>query len=126
MPSAYFHSYTGTLPEPPCSPDVDWRVMDIPMSISQYQLSRIRSLLTDPNEGACGDDPYNIGHGEGNVDGRARPVRGGMGRPYWYCERNDFPLDCERDNGWCNCDAILCPDDLYGLRYRSEERRPYK
>jgi len=104
MPSSYFYAYAGSLPEPPCTPNTDWRVVDRPMTIGVEQLEQLKSLLTD---GVCRDDPY--GQNMGPV--RARPVQESKGRPYWHCKRGDFPMDCERDNGYCDCDAILCPSD---------------
>ena len=105
MPSTYYYAYTGTLPEPPCDPNADWRVVRTPMLISPNQLAQLKSLLED---GVCTD--HELGQDLGTA--RARPLQPFGERPYWQCRRNDFPLDCERDNGWCDCDATLCPADF--------------
>lgn len=110
MTTAYFYAYTGSLPEPPCTGHTDWRVMARPMVISPTQLLEIKSLLGDG--GPCKDDEY--GQGLGGGSGFARPVQKFEERPFWQCRRQDFPLDCERDNGYCDCDAQLCGADFRG------------
>ena len=111
MPSTYYYAYQGSMPEPPCTykgylPGTsEWRVINKPMKISPSQLQQLKSLTEN---GPCKDNDYAQDMGVW----RARPVQESDERPYWECKREDFPLDCERDGGWCDCDAILCPDDF--------------
>mmetsp|Transcript_23625 Transcript_23625/g.68013 ORF Transcript_23625/g.68013 Transcript_23625/m.68013 type:complete len:800 (+) Transcript_23625:139-2538(+) len=111
MPSTYYYAYQGSMPEPPCTykdylPGTsEWRVINKPMKIAPSQLQQLKSLI---EQGPCKENEYAQDMGVW----RARPVQENDDRPYWQCERQDFPLDCERDGGWCDCDAILCPDDF--------------
>lgn len=113
MPSTYYYAYTGSLPEPPCAgpygpATTDWRVLDKPMKISSNQLAQLKVVLTN---GPCKDNKYaeRLGLDQG---GFARPIQPLQSRPYWRCRRSAFPLDCERDGGYCDCDAVLCPEDF--------------
>ena len=111
MPSTYYYAYRGSLPEPPCTyknylPGTsEWRVINEPMKISQSQLQQLKNLI---ESGPCKESEYADDMGIW----RARPVQESEERPYWQCKRDDFPLDCEKDGGWCDCDAILCPEDF--------------
>ena len=111
MPSTYYYAYQGSMPEPPCTykdylPGTsEWRVINKPMKIAPSQLDQLKSLI---EQGPCKDNEY----AEDIGVWRARPVQENDERPYWQCKRDAFPLDCERDGGWCDCDAILCPSDF--------------
>ena len=111
MPSTYYYAYRGSLPEPPCTykdylPGTsEWRVINKPMKISSAQLDQLKALI---GSGPCQANAYAQDIGVW----RARPVQEFDERAYWQCKRNDFPLDCEKDGGFCDCDAVLCEEDF--------------
>lgn len=89
----HFWHYSGSVTEPPCFEDVNWRVMDVPMEISNKQLTTLKRLMFDHV------DPNNCRKTSTHYDeSNARPtkrVRSGSG-PVYRCRRSDYASDMER------------------------------
>jgi len=101
VPSIYFHSYYGSLPEPPCTGNTNWKVIEKPMIISMEQLQQMNKLLS---QGPCKNDPS-----AKDLKGRVREMQAKAGRAIERCGRRNYWLDC---NNNCDCDEELCPDDF--------------
>ena len=88
----HFWGYRGSLTEPPCSPDsVLWRIMDVPVPISQDQLFQMKNILFNNRDGdSC---EFTGTHYKGSV---ARPISTRSIR-YYKCTRSDYVSDDERD-----------------------------
>lgn len=88
--SIHFWGYRGSLTEPPCSPDsVLWRIMDVPVPISQTQLYQMQNILFNNREkDSC---VFTSTHYKGSV---ARPISKSIS--YYKCTRSDYVSDAER------------------------------
>ena len=91
--TVHFWGYRGTITEPPCSRAL-WRVMDVPVIISEGQLKQLQNILFNRRDwNTCEKDSaqYN-----GSV---ARPMLNATLHkiPYYKCTRNDFVSDMEAD-----------------------------
>lgn len=101
VPSIYFHSYYGSLPEPPCTGNTNWKVIEKPMVISMKQLQQMNKLLS---QGPCKNDPS-----AKDLKGRVREIQANAGRAIEKCGTRNYWLDC---NNNCDCDEELCPEDF--------------
>ena len=101
VPSIYWYAYAGSLPRPPCTRAVHWRVLDVAMRISHRQLQTLKDILS---KGACKDSPFREGLG----DMLARPIQSSWKREVWQCTKDNYLSDCERF-------GLLCPaPDFHG------------
>jgi len=87
----HFWGYRGSLTEPPCSPDsVLWRIMDVPVPISQDQLLQMKNILfNNRDRDSCA---FTSTHYKESV---ARPVSKSI--RYYKCTRSDYVSEDERD-----------------------------
>ena len=106
VPSIYWYAYAGSLPRPPCTRAVHWRVLDVAMRISYLQLQTLKDILS---EGACRDSSFREGLG----DMLARPIQSSWKREVWQCTKDNYLSDCERF-------GLLCPaPDFHGAEVTS-------
>lgn len=103
VPSIYFHSYYGSLSEPPCTGNTNWKIIEKPMTISVQQLQQMTKLL---NQGPCKNDPL-----AEDLNGRVRTTQADAGRAIERCGTRNYWLDC---NNNCDCNEELCPKDFLG------------
>ena len=103
VPSIYYYSYFGTLSEPPCTSNVNWKVIEKPMIISASQLQQMNALLS---QGPCKDDEF-----AQDLKGRGRKTQTDAGRAIEKCNTRNYWLDC---NNNCDCSEELCPRDFQG------------
>lgn len=101
VPSIYFHSYYGTMVEPPCTSNTNWKVIEKPMIVSMAQLQHMNKLLS---QGPCRDNEYAQA-----LKGRVRTPQTDTGRAIEKCNTRNYWLDC---NNNCDCSTELCPRDL--------------
>lgn len=89
--TVHFWGYRGSLTEPPCSTDsVLWRIMDVPVLISQDQLYQMQNILfNNRDRDSCA---FTSTHYKGSV---ARPISKSI--RYYKCTRSDYVSDDERD-----------------------------
>jgi hypothetical protein len=89
--TVHFWGYRGSLTEPPCSPDsVLWRIMDVPVPISEDQLFQMQNILfNNRDRDSCA---FTSTHYKGSV---ARPISKSI--RYYKCTRSDYVSDNERD-----------------------------
>lgn len=87
----HFWGYRGSLTEPPCTPDsVLWRIMDVPVPISQDQLFQMQNILfNNRDRDSC---VFTSTHYKGSV---ARPISNSI--RYYKCTRSDYVSDDERE-----------------------------
>ena len=103
VPSIYYYSYYGTLSEPPCTSNTNWKVIEKPMIVSVAQLQQMNALLS---QGPCKDDEF-----ADDLKGRVRAVQADAGRAIEQCNTRNYWLDC---NNNCDCSEELCPRDFQG------------
>ena len=53
LPTIYYYGYVGSGTTPPCSRDVIWRILDLPMNISHDQFLRIQRIILDQRDEKC-------------------------------------------------------------------------
>lgn len=88
--SVHFWSYFGSLTEPPCSENVRWRVMDVPMNISPGQYVKLQKLMFDHV------DPITCQRTSTHFqESNARPVQSTSGSSVYRCRRLDYVSDME-------------------------------
>jgi len=80
----YFYGYKGSLTIPPCSENVNWYIIDEPLSISTSQLSRIQYLTWNYLNKDCNFGTY--AGKEGNVN---RPIQE-YKTDIFNCDENDY------------------------------------
>lgn len=91
LKSVHFWAYSGSTTEPPCFEDVNWRVVDVPMTISMvqyYQLKRLMFDHVDPDTCRRTSTHYD--------ESNARPVQPYRGGLQYRCRRSDYASDMER------------------------------
>jgi len=87
----HFWAYSGSMTEPPCFESVKWRVMDVPMRISDSQYDQLKKLMFDHV------DPETCRKTSSDYKGsNARPVQPYRGGGYYRCRRSDYVGDKER------------------------------
>ena len=53
QPTVYYYGYVGSVTVPPCTKDVVWRFLDLPMQISRQQYLRLQKLILDQRDDDC-------------------------------------------------------------------------
>ena len=53
LPTVYYFGYRGSATAPPCTRNVIWRFLDVPMKISHNQYLRIQRVLLDQSDEDC-------------------------------------------------------------------------
>ena len=100
-----FHcGYEGSLTVPPCLERVHWRVLDLPMIISENQYWRIYDLIINQLDDNC--EYGNTNAYKGGVD---RPVQKNDNDIY-CCTCKDFKMTTDEEKKWFD----LWPNDYDG------------
>jgi len=89
MRSIWFYGYRGSLTEPPCTPFVQWRIIDTPMLLSREQILQLKSILFNHVGSDC--NPTSV-HFKGSV---ARPIQHNRTYDVHRCTCRDFLSDEE-------------------------------
>ena len=79
QPTVYYYGYEGSITVPPCTRDVVWRVLDLPMQISHAQYLRLQHLILDQRDDKCKRNSKANEHG-----GINRPIQKNSYR-VWHC-----------------------------------------
>ena len=90
--SIHFWSYFGSTTEPPCSENVRWRVVDVPMNISPGQYVKLQNLMfnhVDPH--TCQQTSTHF------QESNARPVQARSNSSVYRCRRVDYVSDMEKE-----------------------------
>ncbi|KAL7554397.1 hypothetical protein ACHAWF_017847 [Thalassiosira exigua] len=91
LKTVHFWAYSGSVTEPPCLENVNWRVMDVPMTISPTQYIKLKRLMFDHvDPDTC--RKTSVHYDESN----ARPVQPHRGGATYRCRRSDYASDAER------------------------------
>jgi len=112
MRTIHFWAYSGSITEPPCFEDVNWRILDVPMKITYGQLIQLKKLMFDHV------DPDTCRKTSTHYDeSNARPVQPYRGGRNYRCRRSDYVSDKEREASglrrgfnlekfWCGVDLL--------------------
>jgi len=89
--SIWFWGYNGSTTEPPCFERVKWRVVDVPMKISNAQYIQLKKLMFDHvDPDTCKKTSTHF------EESNARPVQPNRGSGAYRCRRKDYTSDRER------------------------------
>jgi len=103
LPTVYYFGYKGSYTVPPCTEGIHWRVLDLPMHISQYQFERLQSLLLDQVRDDCSHNmvPYERGVN--------RPIQKNR-NSVWHCSADYWKPKDPEPEFWCD----KWPTDYHG------------
>uniref|UniRef100_A0A7S4RT30 Alpha-carbonic anhydrase domain-containing protein n=1 Tax=Ditylum brightwellii TaxID=49249 RepID=A0A7S4RT30_9STRA len=95
--SIWFYAYKGSLTEPPCTPFVQWRIMDTPMLLSIEQIIQLKRILFNHVDEKC--RPTSV-HSNGSV---ARPIQQNITHDVHRCTCHHFTSDELKAKGIHKC-----------------------
>lgn len=101
LPTIYYYGYRGSITTPPCSDNVVWRFLDLPMQINHDQFLRIQRIVLDQKDKNCNRS--------------SKAYKGGINRPLQINSKRVF--HCSADKWKAKFPELWCgkwPESYHG------------
>lgn len=89
MTTGWYFGYRGSITTPPCTQNVQWRILDVTMPISKNQHERMQNLLTESLDHYC---QTNTASFNSQVN-RPIQVKSKQNKRVWRCKREDWDIE---------------------------------